>query len=117
VIVPNAGAARPKEAVRWLEAAARQSDAESMNFLGMIYSQDLGVRKDVVEAYKWWMLGAQRGNMDAAGNLAKLKGLLTAEQRMEAQSRAASFGVIASTNAGRSGAGKPPTGRKMVWGD
>lgn len=79
------------EAVLWFEKAGRQFDAESLNNLGLMYSQGFGAEKDIVEAYKWWLLSAAQENMDARSNITRAGALLTEEQRQEAQKRAAAF--------------------------
>lgn len=79
------------EAVHWFERAARQFDSESLNNLGLLYSQGFGTEKDVIEGYKWWLLSAAQGSMEARSNITRARALLSEEQRQEAQRRAAAF--------------------------
>jgi len=41
---------------------ANQGDAEAQLYLGIMYSQGLGVPKDFVQAYRWYTLAADQGN-------------------------------------------------------
>ena len=50
-----------------------------------------GVRKDYVEAYKWYNLAASQGNESAKKNMGTIAGSMTPEQITEARKRSANF--------------------------
>lgn len=51
------------------EAAAKSGDASCEDFMGLLYSEGLGVKKDPVQAAHWFRLAAEQGNAVAALNL------------------------------------------------
>ena len=57
------------EAVKWWKLAAAQREFMAMNNLGAAYAQGKGVKKDLDEALRWFLMSAQSGNAQAVGNL------------------------------------------------
>ena len=51
------------------EGAAKSGDASCEDFMGLLYSEGLGVKKDAVQAAHWFRLSAEQGNAVAALNL------------------------------------------------
>ncbi len=49
-------------ALREFRLLAEQGHAEAQLYLGIMYSQGLGVPKDFVQAYRWYTLAADQGN-------------------------------------------------------
>jgi len=55
----------PKEAVKWIRAAANQGHVRGQCALGELYFAGDGVSKDVSEAIKWFSLAAEQGDASA----------------------------------------------------
>ncbi|MFQ5774884.1 MAG: tetratricopeptide repeat protein [Kiloniellaceae bacterium] len=70
----------PGAAASWYRRAAAQGHAQAQNALGILYVQGSGVGRDPVAAYKWFALAARNGDGFAGRNLAKLAGMLSAEE-------------------------------------
>jgi localization factor PodJL len=64
--------ANPTEAVRWLEAAAKQGLAMAQFRLAGFYEKGVGVKKDVETARRLYKTAAEQGNAKAMHNLAVL---------------------------------------------
>ena len=60
------------EAATWLRKASEQGYTASMNNLGLLYDQGLGVTRDWKEAAKWYHEAAEHGDTMAEGNLGAL---------------------------------------------
>lgn len=60
------------ESIRWHRAAAEQGNGPSMCNLGQIYSMGVGVPRDIVEATKWFALGALYRKEQANDSLSAL---------------------------------------------
>ena len=67
--------------------AAVQNHAAAQNALAILTVEGRGVARDPVEAYKWFALAARVGNDFARRNLEKLSGMLSADERTEAELR------------------------------
>jgi len=67
--------------------AAEQGDAKAQHALGLMYVKGEGVRRDSIEAYKWWNFAAAQGNEDAAENRDRLQRRMTRSQVAQAQAR------------------------------
>lgn len=52
--------ASDKKRYQWYRASAEEGDAEAQDMLGYYYKENIGVPKDLVEAYKWFALAASR---------------------------------------------------------
>lgn len=74
-----------EEALRWYREAARNGHRRAQNNLGRLYAMGLGVHKDYVEAYRWWLLSADQGDRAAERNREKLGGRMSPEQIEEAE--------------------------------
>ena len=59
-----------KEELNAVRASALRGDAESQNFLGMIYFGGVNVPKDQVRAFELFMQAAEQGHAAAALNVA-----------------------------------------------
>ena len=62
-----------------------------MDMLGTIYRDGKGVPKDLVEAYKWYLLAASQGHPTAAAHAKEVGQFLTPQQVDEARQRASTF--------------------------
>jgi TPR repeat protein len=67
--------AKAGDASRFLELRelAQGGDAEAQNFIGACYLHGYGTEKDEVEATRWWVRSARKGNANAAKNLDMLR--------------------------------------------
>ena len=75
----------------WFGKAARQGNPFAQYKLGRIYERGQVVSKDLVEAYKWYLLSSQHGDKPAGQSLRRLETVLTPTQIDEAKRRAAAF--------------------------
>ncbi len=71
--------------------SADEGDAEAQFNLGWMYGNGLGVAKDEVEAYKWFLLSGVQGNGSAKRYIPLIEKRLTPEQRAEGQKRFREF--------------------------
>lgn len=58
-----------EQAVNSLLKAAEQGDAVAQNNLGFDYDNGYGVKKNYIEAFKWYSIAAEQGNADAQRHL------------------------------------------------
>lgn len=59
-------ASDPKGALKWMLAAANNSNTEAMLLAGLMLSNDIGeLKKNPVEAFKWFQRAAERGDAHA----------------------------------------------------
>ena len=72
-----------------LRKAAVEGDADAQFGLGVMYQHGLGVSKDYVEAYAWYILAAAQGEEMAVEAKDRLKSEMTAAQLTAAQDLAA----------------------------
>ena len=68
--------------------AAAQGDAIAQYNLGLMHARGQGIRKNYVEAHKWWSLAEASGDRSAGKNRRAVEKLMTPEQIAEAQRRA-----------------------------
>ncbi|MSU42015.1 MAG: sel1 repeat family protein [Pedosphaera sp.] len=68
-----------------VRAQAEKGDAFGQVNLGEMYADGLGVAKDEVEAYKWWLLAGAQGDELAKKKIPLIEKDLTATQRLEGQ--------------------------------
>jgi TPR repeat protein len=73
----------------WYKKAALQGDPRAQYHLGRACERGRGEPKDLVEAYKWYLLSSERGDKRAADAAARLKTALTPAQLDDAKARAA----------------------------
>jgi TPR repeat protein len=71
------------EAAKWFRQAAEQDDPDAQYSLGVLYSEGRGVDKDLDEAATWLRRAADQGHAGAAGRLAAISGLGSAEPKDE----------------------------------
>jgi TPR repeat protein len=76
------------EAQGWYRKAASQGNAFAQYRLGRACERGRGRPKDLVEAYKWYLLSSQLGDKRAARSLDRLKSVLTPVQLDDAKARA-----------------------------
>lgn len=81
-----------REAAAWFERAARQGFAPSQKNLGSMYLKGIGVPKDPVTAYMYYLLASRNGATGLAKPLAELKASLSPAQLRKAGQRAAAYG-------------------------
>ncbi len=78
-----------KIGAQWMLIAARRGNVVAQNRVARLYAFGRGVAADPVEALKWNLLAAKGGRPDA--ELDTLLAKLAAEQKAEAEARAAAF--------------------------
>lgn len=78
------------EAVKWLRLAADRDFPQAQNDLGIMYAQGRGVEKDMIEAMKWFLLAARHVD-DGARNRDDAAKNMTADERAQAERRAAGW--------------------------
>jgi TPR repeat protein len=76
----NYGQGNLLEAVKWWKLAAAQREMMAMNNLGASYAQGKGIKKDLEEALRWFLMAAQSGNPQAIANLQQCQKDLAAER-------------------------------------
>ena len=76
------------EAVKWYRKAADQGLAAAQFNLGLMYDHGQGVPENNIRAYVWWSMAKTQGNTNAAGNLDKLKPMMTPQQIADGQALA-----------------------------
>lgn len=74
--------------MKWYFMADDQGDVFAQYDLGRCYDEGLGVAKDEVEAYKWFLLAATGGKGEAKAGAIQLKGIMSAVQIAEGEQRA-----------------------------
>ena len=80
------------EGIKWLRMAAEEGNANAQCHLGNAYFYgDRGVSKDMVEAYKWYVLAASSGHEESIRYRNDLAHDLKPEQVADGQKRAAEF--------------------------
>lgn len=61
------------EARYWFELSGGQGHAPSLNELGILYAEGMGVDEDFAKAKEYWTKAAELGSEEAAANLEQLK--------------------------------------------
>lgn len=69
-------------------AAAADGDGEACHLLGVAYSTGAGAARDLIEAHKWFNLGAMYGCEEAACCRSDISGEMSRREIAEAQRRA-----------------------------
>lgn len=72
-------------ALREFHLSAEQGNALAQHNLGFMYYNGRGVKRDYVQAHKWWGLAAANGHMDAAHNRDFVATKMSPAQLAEAQ--------------------------------
>jgi TPR repeat protein len=92
----------PAEQLKWVSAAAEHDHIIAQTRLGVLYSSGLGVPKDYVKAYIWWLIASgphprELSDRDkrfadiAQRNASDMKSSLTPAQLAQAQKAAAAW--------------------------
>ncbi|MBW2615332.1 MAG: SEL1-like repeat protein [Deltaproteobacteria bacterium] len=71
-----------QEALKWFQKAAVQGYAAAQNYVGLIYHEGKGVKKDIREALKWFQKAADQGHAGAQRYIALINDAQE-EQRKE----------------------------------
>lgn len=74
--------------VRRLLVVAADGDGEACHALGVAYSTAPGAMRDLIEAHKWFNLGAMHGSQEAGWCRAEVAAEMTRAEIAEAQRRA-----------------------------
>lgn len=80
-----------KQAALWLSRAADHGVVAAQNNLGVLYADGRGVEKDIVQAYKWFLLASQGGDADSAQSVKTLEGELRPEEIAQAKKLASDW--------------------------
>lgn len=73
-----------KAAIYWFKQAANRNLADSQFNLAILYQNGVGLKKNNVEAYKWFSLAARQGDVDAAARRDTLEKKLKKEELLKA---------------------------------
>lgn len=69
-----------KTAIYWFKHAANRNLADSQFNLAILYQNGVGLKKNLVESYKWFSLAARQGDIDAAARRDKIEKSLKKEE-------------------------------------
>ena len=86
--VRRAGEALAAQTNGQMLAAAADGDGEACHLLGVAYSTVAGSARDMIEAHKWFNLGAMYGCEEAASCRADISSEMSRREIAEAQRRA-----------------------------
>ncbi len=75
-------------AVEWFRQAADLGVKDSQVNLGILYTRGMGVKEDLVEAYKWFAVAARAGDADAASKRDMLANAMRPDQLEQARGQA-----------------------------
>lgn len=82
------------EALDWLKRAAELGLLDSQYNVAKLYETgDQGIQPDLTEAYKWYLIAARAGDVDARSAAERLRATVPAAARGKAQAEAESFQV------------------------
>ncbi|WEK57536.1 MAG: hypothetical protein P0Y52_13485 [Candidatus Brevundimonas phytovorans] len=88
------GAQNRAEALTWLKKAAEAGRVDSQYNVAYLYEKgDVGVPVNAVEAFKWYMIAARRGDQQALAAVQRLTPVTSAETRRVAREAADAFTV------------------------
>ena len=88
------GAQNRAAALGWLKRAAEAGRVDSQYNVARLYELgDQGVTKNPVEAFKWYMIAARRGDQQALASVQRLTPITDAEARRKAREAADAFTV------------------------
>ncbi|MCD4716810.1 MAG: caspase family protein, partial [Desulfobacterales bacterium] len=60
-------------ALKWFQKAAEKGNAAAQNYIGLIYHEGKGVKRDTAEALRWFQKAADQGHAGAQGHMARIK--------------------------------------------
>ena len=78
---------KSQEGFRWLTCSAAQGSVRTAFNMGTFFEKGTGVKKDLIESYKWHSAAARIMHRDSKGRLSELEGLLDDEECSEAERR------------------------------
>ena len=82
------------EALNWLKRAAELGLVDSQFNVAKLYETgDQGIRPDLAEAYKWYLIAARAGDVDARSAIERLRTSVPASIRAKAGTEAEDFAV------------------------
>jgi localization factor PodJL len=82
------------EALNWLERAAELGLVDSQYNVAKLYETgDQGIRPDLAEAYKWYLIASRAGDLDARSAIERLRPSVPAPIRARAGTEAEKFAV------------------------
>ncbi|MDO9078417.1 MAG: hypothetical protein Q7U72_13340 [Brevundimonas sp.] len=82
------------EALNWLKRAAELGLVDSQFNVAKLYETgDQGIRPDLAEAYKWYLIAARAGDVDARSAIERLRTSVPASIRAKAGTEAEDFSV------------------------
>jgi S1-C subfamily serine protease len=90
-VAPPETAKKPLHKTKWFRKAAEQNYADAQSVLISCYYMGQGVPKNYVEAYKWCLLAAARGDEVAKKGVAEMENQMSREQIAEGQKLARDF--------------------------
>ncbi len=76
------------EALYWAKRAAELGDSNAEQWLGLLYYHGIGSPQDMVKAFKWLFISANKGNVKAAQGLKILNDKLSKEDISKAKKEA-----------------------------
>ena len=79
------------EAVKWFRRSAEHGSPRGQSALGIAYANGETGARDLVEAYKWFLLAVTQNDAAAKEGLRNLAQRLSMEQMVEAKKRADAF--------------------------
>ena len=85
-----------RESAEWLRKSALQGKSSAMLNLAIMYQRGVGVPKDRITAFAWYMMSAMDGNEEIREEVAKVLANATASERRKAIDR--TKGIIAKLN-------------------
>jgi TPR repeat protein len=85
-----------RESAEWLRKSALQGKSSAMFNLAIMYQRGVGVPKDRITAFAWYMVSAMDGNEEIQEEVAKVLANATASERRKAIDR--TKGIIAKLN-------------------
>jgi localization factor PodJL len=87
----NSGNPDYTTASQWFQSAADYGLADSQFNLAVLHENGFGVAKSPVQAYKWYSLAGQGGDVEALRRRDALKVQLTTDERLQAEKDLAAF--------------------------
>ncbi len=74
-----------KQAADWFRKAAEKGDAKAQANLGLLYSSGIAGERDLIQAYAWLKLSADKGEATGSVPLAEIKTGMTPTQVQEGE--------------------------------
>jgi localization factor PodJL len=93
------GAPDYRSAAQWFRRAADHGMTDSQYNLAVLHARGLGVDQDMVESFKWFEIGARRGDTEAAKKRDEVQARLTPAQLTAGRAAAQAFTAIPEPDA------------------